>query len=49
MEQKDSRDEWRYVLLLYQDETPVWLEFERVAGLPQGIADLPPKSATRIM
>ena len=36
-EAKDERDDWRYILLLFEGDVPVWLETNgRLPGLPQG-------------
>jgi hypothetical protein len=38
-EERDRRDDWRYLLLLYQDDTPVWFETQgRLPGIPEGTA-----------
>ena len=37
-EQKDRRDDWRYILRLEYEGMPVWLETKRLPGLPEGRA-----------
>jgi hypothetical protein len=36
--EKDQRDDWRYILLLHEGHIPIWLETKsRIRGLPEGI------------
>jgi hypothetical protein len=35
-DEKDDRDNWRYLLLLEYEKNPVWLEAGRLPGVPEG-------------